>query len=54
MGGLSIYQSTKEDTTMDHSIMKNIHCVAVLSITGFTLFKGTISVTLTNQLFADK
>ena len=30
------------------------HCVAVLSRTGFTLTKGTTSVTLTNQLFPDK
>ena len=30
------------------------HCVAILSRTGFTLDKGTISVTLTNQLLPDK
>ena len=29
------------------------HCVADISRTGFTLYKGT-SVTLTNQLFPDK
>ena len=30
------------------------HCVAVLSRTGFTVSRGTISVTLTNRLFPDK
>ena len=30
------------------------HCVAVLSRTGFAVHNGTISVTLTNQLFPDK
>ena len=30
------------------------HCVAVLSRTGFTIKKGTMSVTLTNRLFPDK
>ena len=30
------------------------HCVAVYSRTGFTIDKGTTSVTLTNRLFPDK
>ena len=30
------------------------HFVAILSRTGFTIKKGAISVTLTNQLFPDK
>ena len=30
------------------------HCIADLSRTGFTMRKGTTSVTLTNRLFPDK
>ena len=30
------------------------HCVADLSRTGFTTYKGTALVTLTNRLFPDK